>query len=139
MSTAEKREFFQIVYDRLNPLPEKLAEDTSYFDDLFRVMEEGNKERAPQRRTMPRFRVRSKEKLADGTVVMVEDLNFKYVRLRLVKGEALPETFTLFEGTEYPMHCEKSEIREGLYRIRNSEALLENPAFLEKIKEWSKK
>ena len=37
------------------------------------------------------------------------------------------------------MQCEKSEIREGLYRIRNSEELLENPAFLEKIKEWSKK
>ena len=83
--------------------------------------------------------MRSKEKLADGTVVRVEDLNFKYVRLRLVKGEALPETLTLFAGTDYPIRCEKSSIREGLYRILNSETLLENQAFLEQVKEWGRK
>ena len=139
MSTAEKREFFQIVYDRLNPLPETLAEDTSYFDDMLRAMEEGSKDREPQRRTMPRFRVRSKETLENGVVVMVEDLNFKYVRVRLVKGDEIPNRFVLFRESEYPISCEKSDMREGLYSILNSEALLENQAFLDKLKEWGKK
>ena len=139
MSTAEKREFFQIVYDRLNPLPETLAEDTSYFDDMLRAMEEGSKDREPQRRTMPRFRVRSKETLENGVVVMVEDLNFKYVRVRLIKGDEIPNRFVLFRESEYPISCEKSDMREGLYSILNSEALLENQAFLDKLKEWGKK
>jgi hypothetical protein len=30
-------------------------------------------------------------------------------------------------------------MREGLYSILNSEALLENQAFLDKLKEWGKK
>ena len=139
MDWETKRQYMQIVYDRDNPLPQKLSEDTSYFDDVLKIMDNSTREREEQRRRLPRFRVREKCRLEDGTVLMLEDFNYRYLRLSPLKGAGLPKRLVLYKGTGYEVNCQRSGLRNGIYKITNSKALLKNQSFLEKLREWEKK
>ena len=139
MDWETKRQYMQIVYDRDNPLPQKLSEDTSYFDDVLKIMDNSTREREEQRRRLPRFRVREKCRLEDGTELMLEDFNYRYLRLSPLKGARLPKRLVLYKGTGYEVNCQRSGLRNGIYKITNSKALLKNQSFLEKLREWEKK
>lgn len=135
MDEENRREYFQIVFDRMHTLPSRILDTLTMYDDF--NLNVGHRLEPDARaaiRKLPRIRLGVQGECADGREVLIEDFNYKFA---WVKGEALPqdEPFVVEIGNGMLLELQvvseiKREGHEGqLCHVLNWKALLDNGNF----------
>ena len=120
-------------------MPKTLSDNSTYFGDIIKNISRRNDGVQSSRRQVVRVEVNEKCKLSNGREVLLENYNFEYARISVCDGEELPKELTLFEGTEYEMHCEIYDEKTKIFSITNWEELMANEAFMSKVNSWNSK
>ncbi|MBP3339964.1 MAG: glycosyltransferase [Lachnospiraceae bacterium] len=138
MDEETKKEYFQIIYDRVHTLPKKLSLNSSYFGDIAKNVARRTETGEASRRHTARIVVNEKFETESGQTVIVENFNFEFVRLSALEGEELPDRLTLFSGTDYEMKCEVHYKETRIFAINNWKELVENIEFLKIVDKWNR-
>ena len=135
MDEHNRREYFQIVFDRMHTLPSRILDTLTVYDDL--NLNVGNRlepESKAAIRKLPRIELGVQGELPDGRSVLVEDFNYKYA---WIKGDYLPDepfTVDIDRGVTLKLRSVGDSVpREGvegrLYTVDNWSGLLNNSNF----------
>ncbi|MGN0352648.1 MAG: glycosyltransferase family 2 protein [Roseburia sp.] len=123
-----KKEYFQIVYDREPSLPDKLDENASVFGDFRNNLKERGRKAGVKEERRRTFRIPLNRymKTENGKNVFVEDYNFRYVLLNPeTEQEGLPQEVKIYPDEENKGLCfeavRKRILKSGkqLYYIKN--------------------
>ncbi len=76
--------------------------------------------------------------LSDGTVLILDNYNYEYVRVSLVKG-VLTQNIVLFPTKSYAMHCTQCPWNPYLFAVDNQRELAQNKEFQMVLDAWSQK
>lgn len=131
----QKGEYFQIVFNRHHSMKDEMVFSVGTFDDIFINIHRrlnGNQESV---RKYPRVVVGEAFKTSEGSSVMLEDINYRYVKL---SGTSLDHVRILLGNGLY-LQCKSSPVRSGLYEIENYEELIKEQDYLDKIACWNQK
>lgn len=139
MDEANKKEYLQIIYDREHTLPKTLSDGSTYFGDIIKNISRRNEGVHTSKRQVVRIEVDEVCQLSDGSEVLLENYNFEYARISVSDGKQLPKELTLYEGTEYEMHCKIYDEKTKIFAITNWEELMENETFMTKVDSWNNK
>jgi cellulose synthase (UDP-forming) len=141
---ADRREYFQIVFDRPHTLADKLKDSAVFYDDFaLNIGKRLGDDSTFSIRKLPRIRVSEMGTLDDGSKVTVTDFNYKYA---FVRGESeLPkEKFTVHLESGYKFELEAvqdfpADGKHGmLYNILNWHALVSDAVFMNIVRDWAK-
>lgn len=128
LEDVNKDEYFQIVYDRHHSLATTMGTSIGMVDDIFLNISSRADQLKDYRRKLPRVELNKELRTVDGNTFYAVDCNYEYIMLKDEIG--LPEHMDiLIPGSDFVMHCTKSKLRVGLYRIQNWEELLFQDAF----------
>lgn len=133
MDEEQKASYFQIVFDRHHSLANEMSTSVSTFDDLFVNLQHRVKSNQNSVRKYPRIQVHQEMKSTEGLNIMIEDINYRYIKLS--SSETLPSELNL-SVNDIVLKCKDSFIRDGLYEITNFEELLENQKYIDQILTW---
>lgn len=129
-------EYMSIVYEQKKEKPFVLR--NSFAFTMTKNLIARTKRRFTSKRATARIQVNEICDLKDGTVIILDNYNFEYIRISLVKG-MLMENIVLFPYTSYEMYCTQSPWNPFLYSVDNQEELAQNEEFQELIKKWNAK
>ncbi|MCR5289261.1 MAG: glycosyltransferase [Treponema sp.] len=136
MSLLNKKQYLQIIFDREHTLPKHLLASSSYVSDISSNFALHNSDKTETNRKTARLLIKETTILEDGTEVKLQGFNFKYIKLAPVSEKSLPDVLVLYPQSGFDILCEKTDIRPGIYIIKNMEQLSTNKLFLAKVKEW---
>lgn len=111
---------------------------THFVSKVFRNLVARSKRKIFSRRRTARIEVNEIVELSDGTVLWLENYNFEYARVSLIKG-VLSDHMILFPTKTYAMHCTQSPWNPYLFSIDNQEELAQNKEFQALLEQWSHK
>lgn len=132
MDSADRENYTQIVFDRHHTMSNTMHPTVSTFSDLSVNIQKRMQPLQRSQRKLPRITIGRRYPMEGGGSVLVEDINFAYLRVSDEEAATLPQTFTLnMEG--YLLELRKSEIRPNLYEILNREELLNDPGFTHRL------
>ena len=141
MDEHNKRQYYQILYDRPHSLPKKFKADASVFDDINTNLMRRTRRKEYNFRKMPRLTVELPFKTREGMRGTLHDFNFEFASISLNQPLDVVETLTLSFGGELELVLMPSFTADGdttLYRIVNSEDILNKPNFTEIMEAWTK-
>lgn len=127
ISDQDKQSYFQILYDRIPHLPQKIKRSMSYSDDLRINLRNRMKEAKAFRREYPRCTV-ERRCLAEKRFVTVKNFNYEFMLVQM-EGEPLEQlTVEPVKGFKIEGILEKQierpmEENAYLYRILNKDEL----------------
>lgn len=128
MDSADRENYTQIVFDRHHTMSNTMHPTVSTFSDLSVNIQKRMQPLQRSQRKLPRITIGRRYPMEGGGSVLVEDINFAYLRVSDEDAVTLPQDFTLnMDG--YLLELRKSEIRPNLYEILNREELLDDPGF----------
>lgn len=133
--TEDRETYDQIVYDRHHSMSDIMQPTVSTFSDLsVNIRGRLGRERQSLRK-QPRIPIGEQFPMEGGGSVMVENMNYKYVRLS--GAVDLPDELTL-RVFAHPVALRRSSIRPGLYEIVNREELLRSQDFLDRLCQYTR-
>ena len=134
-----KRQYFQILYDRPHSLPTKFKENASVFDDINTNLMRRTRKKDYNFRKMPRINVDLRFKTEEGLHGTLRDFNFEYANVTLNKALKPSDVLNLFfgEGLNLVLMPSISENSVStLLTVVNSEEILKRPDFAEIMDKW---
>ena len=139
MEDEDKRQYFQILYDRPHSLPTQFKANASVFDDINTNLMRRTRGRSYNLRKLPRINVRLDFETDDGFRGTLHDFNFEYANVTLNKKLNPTDTLTLnFDDgltlVLMPSIVENADPR--LLMVANSEEILKRPDFAEIMEKW---
>lgn len=82
MDDANKRQYFQLVYDRMHSLPTKLNVWMTAFDDLSNNMNTRMEKHGVEMRALPRIELSIPVCFNDGSTGLLVDFNYRYLMIK---------------------------------------------------------
>jgi len=120
LDSENKKQYFQLIYDRDHSLPKYTGNSVSVFDDLYLNLQNRINTSEQSRRSFPRIELNTTMITKEGVSVFVIDFNYEYILLKLIKeGEYLADELVLTPDSNVEIQCKK--VRES---IRNKECCL---------------
>lgn len=134
MTEKDKREYYQIIYDRNHSLPQTISKKSSVYGDISANITGRMSNQLLSSRKFPRIEVGKKYALSNGEMVLLKDFNFEYVLLDNLMNKNDNVKIILKDGIE--MSCNRQ--KDNLYSVNNLEELMKNPEFKSIVSEWDK-
>ena len=141
LSGKDKREYFQIVYDREHSFPTKVKSGLSIYSDFYTNIHKRIDGFANSKRTRPRISVDEKYNTDKGCRARIVDFNYEYVLLRCDKTDE--KTISIAISEHISMECTyvrnffmgSKELK--LFSVDNIDKLIRNKEFIEIVRKWS--
>lgn len=130
------KEYMMLVAEQKKSEPVILRESFAYI--MTKNLIARTKRKLTSRRKTARINVEEICELEDGTVIILENYNFEYIRVSLVRGMLL-EKIILFPSESYEMRCTQSPWNPYLYSVDNQEELAHNEEFQNLLHQWNLK
>ncbi|MCP1101057.1 cellulose synthase (UDP-forming) [Aequitasia blattaphilus] len=133
-----KRQFYQIVYNRAHPLPKTFKKSSSVFDDVRTNIQRRTKKTVRNYRKMPRFIVDMPFRIDGGSQGVLMDFNYEFAKLKMADKVEPTDIITLeWEGKLKLIltPASNSEIQD-LYQVINYKELLGDAAFIPLVEKW---
>ncbi|MBN7773826.1 glycosyltransferase [Clostridium aminobutyricum] len=144
LDAENRRQYMQIVYDRMHSLPTKLNVWISAFDDLANNVSSRMEKQKMDMRALPRIELHHPLNFDDGSRALLVDFNYRYTFVAdfSFRGtDSIRHTCTLQEGLVLilePVKEEQTSSREGLLmKVVNWQELAYHPAFKHLLHQWS--
>ena len=134
MDFDNKKEYFQIVYDREHSLPKTISRKSSVYGDISSNIVERFAKPDESSRKHVRLGINRNYPLTTGEMVYLKNYNFNYVLIT----EEIPieDEIEIVIDTNIIMKCNR--FRNSLFKVQNVEELTDNPAFMKIVAEWDK-
>lgn len=129
----DKREYFQIIYDREHSLPKTISAKSSLYGDIAVNIKRRMDSQTNYSRKLPRIAVNKRLPLVGGGVVLVKVFNYEYVQID--NNGILLNNARIDIGNNLILECVKE--RNDLYRITNLDELQNNELFCNIVSQWS--
>lgn len=152
MGEEDRRQYMQIIYDRMHSLPTKIDEWSTAFDDLSKNMDVRMSQQQMDKRKLPRIPLNKQLAFDDGATGLMVDFNYRYAFIKNVgrspQMRARRYTYTAPGGVRLALEREvqhaappkgrKKKAREGrLFRVANWQELVFDPQFAALLDEWT--
>lgn len=144
LNDKNKRQYMQLVYDRMHSLPTKLNVWISAFDDLANNMSSRVEKQRMDMRALPRIELYRPLTFDDGSDGILVDFNYRYAFLNNISfayTDDSPRICTLAPGVSLvlePVLGDSPKHREGiLMKIVNWNELTYHPGFRQILLSWS--
>ncbi|MDS0525433.1 glycosyltransferase [Clostridium sp. SHJSY1] len=130
-----KKQYFQLIYDRDHSLPKYIDDTLSVFDDLYLNLQKRINISEQSQRSYPRIELNIEMMTKDKIPVFAIDFNYEYILLKnMRRGEKLPNEIILMCGSNIEMKCKKirqlSRHKECyLYQVENSFEIYDSEEF----------
>lgn len=131
----QKREYFQIVFDRHHSMNDEMGFTVGPVDDIYVNVRRRLNGTQNSYRKQPRIVVEESFPTTEGKTVKIIDINNQYVKVDGTYGEAM----RLLLAPQIHLNCKKTDIRDGLYQIENYEQLMNNQVYMNLVAQWSHK
>ena len=140
LSEKDKREYYQIVYDREHSLPKKIKPGLSIYSDFYNNINKRIDGISNSNRIRPRIVVDRKYDSNLGYQVKLVDFNYDYMLVSHLKEKVSSLSVKItpdieLEGT-YERRFLKGSQKLYLYKINQSETLEQSEEFRTVIKDW---
>ena len=143
INEENKRQYSQLIYDRMHSLPVKLDVWMTAFDDMMNNLSKRIEKQRPDMRKLPRVTLNKLVEFEDGTQGTIKDFNYEYARISGLKDHENFKILTLrlddnfFQINFEPVLEQKINKNKGrLYQIQNYKELSESPLFMKELKHW---
>lgn len=140
MEEEDKRQYYQILYDRPHSLAKRFKANASIFDDVNTNLMLRTRRRQYNMRKRPRMVVDLSFNTDDNVRGTLFDLDFEYARVELSRELKPTEMLVLTwgEGLDLVLMAKIVDgARSTLYRIVNADDLLSQPNFSEILNRWA--
>ncbi|BES65007.1 glycosyltransferase [Gottschalkiaceae bacterium SANA] len=138
---ADKRKYYQIVYDRGHSYPNYLSPSVTVLDDL-RVNLQGRAFVPMQsNRKRPRILLNQSILTSDGEKAILRDFNYKYALVEIEGGHRDKLSLELESGQFMELiYDERISVfkgpNEGVYHVENAEVLVSSQRFQKLMESW---
>ena len=132
MDEANKKEYFQIIYDRVHSLPKTISMRSSVYGDISANIKERFAKAEDSTRKHVRIDINRKYPLTTGEMVYLKNYNFNYVLL--IEETTLEDDIEILIEEDIIMKCKR--YKGSLFKVENIEELLNDPEFMLLIEEW---
>ena len=141
LSEQDRREYYQIVYDREHSYPTKIKPGLSVYSDFYENINKRIDGIANSDRTRPRIIVNQKYESSVGHRIRILDFNYDYVLIRGLKEKEenlkININDSIIMDCKYERKFSKGSQKLRLYRVENAKELINNPDFISIVKEWA--
>lgn len=131
---ANKKEYYQIVYDRNHSLPTTISRKSSVYGDISSNIKERISKADISTRKHVRMEINRKYPLTTGEMVYLKNYNFNYVLL--IEEVMLEDEIEIIVEKNIIMKCHR--YKSSLFKVDNVEELTDNPEFMKIIEKWDK-
>lgn len=135
MDEENKREYIEMVYDRVHTLPKKISVRSSIFGDIASNINKRAKRETHSNRKLARVDVDRAYPTLQNVSGFIYNYNFEYVKLRSIDDTPLPLTLDISIDDSVVMHALQE--KEGLYKVMNINELNSSEKFAQIVKEWN--
>ena len=138
ISEENKREMFQIVYDRDPSLPKEIDAGLSTVDDIMINIWRRTDGNEYFSRRLPRVELFNFVKASDGKKLLLRDFNYEFLTIRFLRSDKVPEKLVLLDNN-IQINCslqDKNSRFGACYRIDNSEEIARNLEFRNVLRSW---
>ncbi|MFC6465304.1 glycosyltransferase family 2 protein [Marinilactibacillus sp. GCM10026970] len=139
-----KKQFSQLIYDRMHSLPIKLDVWMTAFDDIINNLTRRIEKQQADKRTLPRILINKSIAFQDETIGTLIDFNYKYARISGLTETTKQKILQLKSGDQNliiifePVLGEKINYRKGqLFLIKNYEQVCIDPLFKTELEKWT--
>ena len=134
MDEANKKEYFQIIYDRAHTLPKTISRKSSIYGDISTNIKERFAKAEESTRKHVRLEINRKYPLTTGEMVYLKNYNFTYILL--IEETTLEDEIEIVVAKDIIMKC--TRYRKSLFKVENVDELTDSPEFMKIIEEWDK-
>ncbi len=140
----DRRQYFQIIYDRHHTLPTTINEWSTIYDDVYRNIERRIKNAEDNRRKLIRTVIDKDIELRGGTKAYMHDFNYEYVTisgLHIQNSEMVYELPLQYETTLFlvPTDVRVEKYGARLFKVINTEEIMEKNIGFETLTKMIKK
>lgn len=108
-----RKQYFQLIYDRDHSLPKYIDNTISVFDDLYLNLQKRINPSEQSQRSFPRIKLNIVMNTKDGISVFVKDFNYKFILLKSMNQyEKLSDELVLLFSSDIEIQCKK--VKESL-------------------------
>ncbi|MEN6419261.1 MAG: glycosyltransferase family 2 protein [Clostridiaceae bacterium] len=139
LAGQEKRQYLQLVYDRVPSLPKSMNVWVTAFDDIVNNASVRLERQRAEMRSLPRIELERKATFEEGGAATLVNFNYKYFLVRDLTVNAQPLTIApkrgvriVLEPTDLPVY----HAGEKLMRVTNWRELARNKAFQDVLDDW---
>ena len=137
-----KRQYMQLIYDRMHSLPTKMNAWITAFDDLTNNVSVRMEKQRSDMRALPRIDLNKPIQFDDGSNCLLIDFNYRFAMVRDLSDLGSRQyTCTLEKSLHLilePVKADRDSIREGLLmRVVNWQELIYHPEFKRILNSWS--
>lgn len=140
LSDEDKREYYQLVYDREHSFPVKIKKGLSIYSDFYTNINKRIDGIVNSKRTRPRISVNRMYETSLGCRVEILDFNYDYVLLTDV--DKVEDTVDIILNENIILKCvysktfTKGSKKLYLYSVENIEELINNMEFIDIVRKW---
>jgi len=139
LAEQEKRQYLQLVYDRVPSLPKSMNVWVTAFDDIVNNASVRLEKQRAEMRSLPRIELERKATFEEGGAATLVNFNYKYFLIRDLTVDAPQLTIApkrgvriVLEPTDLPVY----HAGEKLMRVANWRELARNKAFQDVLDDW---
>lgn len=129
---ANKKEYFQIIYDRQHSLPQIISRKSSVYGDISSNIARRINSNVTSSRKLARMEINKEYHLVSGEKVFLENFNFEYVVI--ANKFVMHNEVQIVLKPGLVMECYK--VSGNLYKVDNLDELQDNPDFKIIVSEW---
>ena len=138
MDEENKRQYFQILYDRPHSLPSQFKANSSIFDDINTNLMRRTRRRQYNVRKLPRIDLELKFNTEEGFSGVLHDFNFEFAKVTIDTKLGPTDTLNLFfgEGLNLVVMANIFDNTNTVLMVVNSEKIINRPDFAEIMEKW---
>lgn len=140
MDESNKRQYSQIVYDRMHSLPTTMNHWVTAADELTRNMTVRMEKQRFDLRKLPRIMLEMPVTMQDGSTGVIIDFNYKYLTIRdlkPVKQDQANFILPCYHGITLQLYLMDTKIgATSLFAIANWKELIASEEFFKLLDEW---
>lgn len=138
LSEEDKREYMQIIYDRMHSLPRQMNLWITAYDDMVRNIRKRTEKQFSDKRKLPRFRLAYPITFNNGQQCVLRSFNYRYFSVTGLNTQDVSLSFTSPSGIEVLLRrvdITTANKEELLFEVENLQELEENGSIDKLLKE----
>lgn len=140
LEEKDRREYYQLVYDRKHSYPTKMRKGLSIYSDFYNNINKRIDGYANSNRTYPRIAVNENYKTSEDKEVTVIDFNYKYILVEGLNNKQNEVEILLGDNVSIKGTFEKRFFKGShklyLYRVTNLDELVSDEIFTANVEKW---